>query len=213
MGRRSARRRRAVVGRLARRDHAAGIRAGARRRHRRGDAGVEHAARRCGARRSGSGAAGASGVTRAAGMPSRKGCSRSATAIPLRPAPMPRSRAAMPRSDPLALLLHAQSAQLDGDRDGAQRAFRAMAEREDTRLLGPARPVHRGAARRRSGRRRDDRGRGAEACAVIDLGVACGARISLRQGRLERRAGDPRQQSRVGPDRQGRPIGASAACC
>ncbi|MBR1207646.1 MULTISPECIES: heme biosynthesis protein HemY [unclassified Bradyrhizobium] len=38
--------------------------------------------------------------------------------------------------DPLALLLHAQSAQLDGDRDGAQRAFRAMAERADTRLLG-----------------------------------------------------------------------------
>jgi HemY protein len=39
-------------------------------------------------------------------------------------------------NDPLALLLHAQSAQLDGDRAGAQRAFRAMAEREDTRLLG-----------------------------------------------------------------------------
>jgi HemY protein len=38
--------------------------------------------------------------------------------------------------DPLALLLHAQSAQLDGDRAGARRAFRAMAEREDTRLLG-----------------------------------------------------------------------------
>ncbi|MFN5490122.1 MAG: heme biosynthesis protein HemY [Bradyrhizobium sp.] len=38
--------------------------------------------------------------------------------------------------DPLALLLHAQSAQLDGDRDGAQRAFRARAERADTRLLG-----------------------------------------------------------------------------
>jgi HemY protein len=38
--------------------------------------------------------------------------------------------------DPLALLLHAQSAQLDGDRDGAHRAFRAMAERPDTRLLG-----------------------------------------------------------------------------
>ena len=33
--------------------------------------------------------------------------------------------------DPLALLLHAQSAQLDGDRDGAQRAFRAMAERAE----------------------------------------------------------------------------------
>lgn len=39
-------------------------------------------------------------------------------------------------NDPLALLLHAQSAQLDGNRDEAQRAFRAMAERDDTRLLG-----------------------------------------------------------------------------
>jgi HemY protein len=39
-------------------------------------------------------------------------------------------------NDPLALLLHAQSAQLDCDRDGAKAAFRAMAEREDTRLFG-----------------------------------------------------------------------------
>jgi HemY protein len=38
--------------------------------------------------------------------------------------------------DPLALLLHAQSAQLDGDRDAARAAFRTMAERADTRLLG-----------------------------------------------------------------------------
>jgi len=38
--------------------------------------------------------------------------------------------------DPLTLLLHAQSAQLDGNRDAAREAFRAMAEREDTRLLG-----------------------------------------------------------------------------
>jgi HemY protein len=38
--------------------------------------------------------------------------------------------------DPLAMLLHAQSAQLHGDREGAQRAFHAMAERKDTRLLG-----------------------------------------------------------------------------
>ncbi|HEU4805622.1 MAG TPA: heme biosynthesis HemY N-terminal domain-containing protein [Nitrobacter sp.] len=38
--------------------------------------------------------------------------------------------------EPLGLLLHAQSAQLDGDADRAQRAFRAMAERTDTRLLG-----------------------------------------------------------------------------
>jgi HemY protein len=38
--------------------------------------------------------------------------------------------------DPLSLLLHAQSAQLSGDRHAAREAFRAMAEREDTRLLG-----------------------------------------------------------------------------
>jgi HemY protein len=38
--------------------------------------------------------------------------------------------------DPLALLLHAQASQLNGDRHGAQSAFRSMAEREDTRLLG-----------------------------------------------------------------------------
>jgi HemY protein len=40
------------------------------------------------------------------------------------------------QQDPLAMLLHAQSAQLNGDREGAQRAFHAMAERKDTRLLG-----------------------------------------------------------------------------
>lgn len=39
-------------------------------------------------------------------------------------------------NDPLALLLHAQSAQLSGDREGAKAAFHAMAERADTRLLG-----------------------------------------------------------------------------
>jgi HemY protein len=38
--------------------------------------------------------------------------------------------------DPLSLLLHAQSAQLEGDRNAAKAAFRAMAERADTRLLG-----------------------------------------------------------------------------
>ncbi len=38
--------------------------------------------------------------------------------------------------EPLALLLNAQSAQLSGDRASAEIAFRAMAEREDTRLLG-----------------------------------------------------------------------------
>lgn len=38
--------------------------------------------------------------------------------------------------EPLALLLRAQSAQLHGDRAGAEDAFRAMASRADTRLLG-----------------------------------------------------------------------------
>ncbi|MGZ6195904.1 MAG: heme biosynthesis HemY N-terminal domain-containing protein, partial [Candidatus Binataceae bacterium] len=36
----------------------------------------------------------------------------------------------------LALLLRAQTAQMNGDRMGAETAFRAMAERDDTRLLG-----------------------------------------------------------------------------
>ncbi len=38
--------------------------------------------------------------------------------------------------EPLALLLTAQAAQLAGDRDGADRAFRAMASRTDTKALG-----------------------------------------------------------------------------
>src|SRR6478735_6114687 len=39
-------------------------------------------------------------------------------------------------SEPLALLLNAQFAQLSGDRAAAEHAFRAMAERDDTKLLG-----------------------------------------------------------------------------
>src|SRR5512135_1446114 len=38
--------------------------------------------------------------------------------------------------DPLALLLTAQSAQMAGDRDGAERAFREMARRDDTKVIG-----------------------------------------------------------------------------
>ena len=38
--------------------------------------------------------------------------------------------------EPLALLLNAQVAQLSGDRAAAEHAFRAMAERADTKLLG-----------------------------------------------------------------------------
>jgi HemY protein len=39
-------------------------------------------------------------------------------------------------AEPLALLLSAQSAQLSGDREGAERAFRTMASRDDTKTLG-----------------------------------------------------------------------------
>jgi len=39
-------------------------------------------------------------------------------------------------AEPLALLLRAQTAQLNGDRAGAEEAFRAMVGRADTRLLG-----------------------------------------------------------------------------
>jgi HemY protein len=38
--------------------------------------------------------------------------------------------------EPLALLLNAQTAQLTGDRAAAEQAFRAMADRADTRLIG-----------------------------------------------------------------------------
>jgi HemY protein len=38
--------------------------------------------------------------------------------------------------EPLALLLTSQAAQLTGDREGAERAFRAMAARADTKALG-----------------------------------------------------------------------------
>jgi len=38
--------------------------------------------------------------------------------------------------EPLTLLLSAQSAQLNGDRDGAVATFQQMAERDDTRVLG-----------------------------------------------------------------------------
>ncbi|HUZ66544.1 MAG TPA: heme biosynthesis HemY N-terminal domain-containing protein [Beijerinckiaceae bacterium] len=50
-------------------------------------------------------------------------------------------------AEPLALLLEAQSAQLAGDRPGADRAFARMAERVETRLLG-LRGLHSEALRR-----------------------------------------------------------------
>lgn len=40
------------------------------------------------------------------------------------------------RGEPLALLLRAQAAQISGDRESAERAFKAMAENGETRVLG-----------------------------------------------------------------------------
>ena len=196
LGCRSDRRRRAVLGRLARRDLAAGVRAGARRRHRRGGAWCGRSAR---------------AVAHAGADPAR----------PARAASRPRparhhARAARDRPRrfhrrPRACRCRAAPCRGRSAGAAAARAIgpaRWRPRRRAARVprhgrargyaaAGPARTVHRSAARRRSGRRGDDRRRGAEACAGIDLGVACGARISLRQGRLDRRAGDPRQQSRL----------------
>ena len=52
--------------------------------------------------------------------------------------------------EPLTLLLEAQTAQLSGDRAGAERAFRAMLERGDTKLLG-LRGLHAESLRRGDG--------------------------------------------------------------
>ncbi len=68
--------------------------------------------------------------------------------------------------------------------------------------IGLARPVHRGAAFRRSGGGGDGRRGGAANVAVLVMGLACGARLLLRQGRLGRRAENPRQQPVGRADRQ-----------
>ena len=78
------------------------------------------------------------------------------------PAPMPKSRGAHAGEDPLALLLHAQTgAARRRSRRRAPRLLRHGGARGHA-AARPARPVHRGAARRRCGRRRDDRGGSAE---------------------------------------------------
>jgi len=80
---------------------------------------------------------------------------------------------------PWRCCLHAQSAQLDRTATARAPRFRAMAEREDTRLLGLRGLFIEAQRAGRSGRRRHDRGRGAEACAGIDwasqavLGFRC----------------------------------------
>ncbi len=104
--------------------------------------------------------------------------------------------------DPLAMLLHAQTAQLHGDRDGAQRAFHAMAERKDTRHARPARSC----SSRRTPRRSpyaavalaEEALKTAPAAAWASQAVL-GFRCS--QGDSGRRADNSRKQSRGGADR------------
>ena len=91
--------------------------------------------------------------------------------------------------DPLAMLLHAQTAQLHGDSEGAQRAFHAMAERKDTRLLGLRDCSSRHSAATMPIRRCAGRG-SLEDSAGVGLGIPCGAWLPLQQGRLGRRSED-----------------------
>ena len=212
MGCRSGRRCRADLARLARRNLAAGVRAGARRHHCRSDAGVDDPARAVAH-------AGASAAPAARTPPgARPSCHHPRAAgdrswqFRRRPPPC---RCRAPRR-------RARSAGAAAARairpDRGRPRWRATRLPRHGRARGHAaarlaRTVHRSAARRRSGRRGHDRRRGAEAGAGLDLGLACAARIPLRQSRLERRAEHPRQQSRLGADRQGHLSGASAACC
>ena len=117
--------------------------------------------------------------------------------------------------DPLALLLSAQSAQMAGDRSGAERAFRAMTARDDTRALG-LRGLYIEAQRRndmQAARRAAEEA--AKLRPAVCLGGARGARISMRRRRLgrcarcarsyERRAGKARLQAQAcGPARRPR---------
>ena len=90
--------------------------------------------------------------------------------------------------DPLALLLTAQSAQMAGDRDGAERAFREMTKRDDTKLLG-LRGLYIEAQRRDDAQAaRLAAEEAAQGAAFARLGRTGRARLSLRRRRLGRRA-------------------------
>ena len=91
--------------------------------------------------------------------------------------------------DPLTLLLTAQSAQMAGDRAAAERAFRDMTKRDDTKLLG-LRGLYIEAQRRndRAGRARCVAEEAAKAAPGARLGRTGGARRPLRRLRLGRRA-------------------------
>jgi len=156
---------------------AAGIRAGARRHRRRGDAGV---GRSCAglwrtpqrikrARRERRHARGRHAITHG---PARDRPRR----FPQRPRlHADVARAAMQRTIRWRCCCTRNRHSSTATAKGARAAFRAMAERGDTRLLGLARSVHRSAARRRSGRRRHDCRRSAE----IGAGIEPGRRMRL----------------------------------
>ena len=184
-------------------DHAAGVRARDRHRRRRGDDRAGDAWRAVA--HAGAGCAGAvtSAATPAAGMRSRKGCSRSAMAIPPPPASMPMPRGGSPATIRWRCCCTRNRRSSTATAPARSAAFSTMAEREDTRLLG-LRGLFIEA------QRADDAvaavliaEEALKLVAGLDLGLACGARLPLRAGRLGRRAENPRQRSRLRPDRQG----------
>ena len=106
--------------------------------------------------------------------------------------------------EPLALLLNAQVAQLSGDRAAAEHAFRAMAERDDTKLLG-LRGLYIEAQRRKD--IAAARAYAEEAAnAAPALGWAGQAVLEFRcaAGDWAARACGARSQQPLRPDRQGR---------
>ena len=95
-----------------------------------------------------SAAAAMKSVRRAAATPSRKDCSRSGMAMRPRHACHAETARKNAGHDPLALLLHAQSAQLSGDREGARTRVPCDGRARRYATARPARIVHRSAARR-----------------------------------------------------------------
>ena len=106
-------------------------------------------------------------------------------------------------AEPLALLLSAQSAQIAGDREAAERTFRDMTTREDTKLLGLHGLFVEAQRRDDPARRPRLCGGGGEDRSVARLGRPGGARVPLRRERLGRRPGGARRQHAQRPHRQG----------
>ena len=116
-------------------------------------------------------------------------------------------------SEPLTLLLGAQTAQLAGDRAlGRARLPRDGGARRH-QAARPARPLYRGAAARRPGGRARLRRGSRQARGAAGLGRPGGARVPLRHRRLERRARPARAQHEAAAWSTRPAIGASAPCC